>query len=103
VNRYFSKASITKIEPLIQGLAQRLCDKLLARSKDGKPAFDISMAYSCFTTDVITHYCFGQSHGLLDQEDFEPNLYKAILAGLTTAPAVKQWPALFMIIDSIPE
>jgi hypothetical protein len=61
------------------------------------------MAYSCFTTDVITHYCFGESHGYLDQEGFEPNLGPAIQAGLTVGAAVKQWPIIFTIIDSIPE
>jgi cytochrome P450 len=52
INRYFSKASISKLEPLIHDPSQKLCNKLLARAKVAE-AFDVTMAYSCFTTDVI--------------------------------------------------
>lgn len=61
------------------------------------------MAFSCFTADVITRYCFGQSHGYLDQEGFEPNLVPGISAGLATGAVMKQWPFLFTVVDSIPE
>ncbi|KAE9985723.1 hypothetical protein BLS_005689 [Venturia inaequalis] len=103
LNRFFSKAAIVKIEPLVHTLAQKLCDKLLARSKDGRPAFNISMAYSCFTTDIITRYCFGQSYGYLDQEEFEPNLGQAIVTSVAAGAFVKQWPFLFTIMDSTPD
>lgn len=32
----------------------------------GKP-FDITEAYSCFTADVISGYCFGETFGFLKQ------------------------------------
>jgi cytochrome P450 len=102
VNRYFSKASITKLEPLIHDLAQKLCDRLLTRISN-PTAFEITMAYSCFTTDVITGYCFGQTHGFLDQDDFEPNLRKAIFGGCSSLPIGKQWPIISQIVDRIPE
>lgn len=100
VNRFFSKASITKLEPIIHDLAQRLCNKILAQP--AKP-FDITNAYSCFTTDVVTSYCFGQKQGLLDQEDFEPNLRKAIQSGCRMLPVVRQWPTMFGLVQSLPE
>jgi cytochrome P450 len=102
VNRYFSKASISKLEPMIHELAQQLCDRLLACGSDGKP-FEVTMAYSCYTTDVITSYCFGQSLGFLQRTDFEPNLRNAIHSGCKPLPVMRQWPFLFHIVNSMPE
>lgn len=62
---------IARLEGDVHTLAQKLCDKLLTEV-DGKP-FDITMAYSCFTTDTITGYCFGESFGLLDQTGWSLN------------------------------
>lgn len=60
----FSKAAIVNLEPMIHEKVQTLCDKLLRYPP--RP-FDITAAYSCFTTDVITDYCFGEPFGLLKQ------------------------------------
>ncbi|KAH7090475.1 cytochrome P450 [Paraphoma chrysanthemicola] len=70
--KFFSRSMIALLEPEIQLLVQKLCSKLLRQSGEGK-AFDITMAYSCFTTDAISGYSFGQSLGLLDQESWYPN------------------------------
>lgn len=70
--KFFSRAMIVRLEPEIHVLAQKLCSKLLAQSGDGKP-FDITMAYSCFTTDAISSYSFGEPFGFLDQKGWFPN------------------------------
>jgi cytochrome P450 len=101
VNRYFSKASITKMEPHVHRLVQALCTKILSQ-KDGKP-FDVTHAYSQFTTDIITSYCFGQSSGLLEHDRVDYNLRRGVLAGCFMLPITKQWPGLFMIVDNLPE
>jgi cytochrome P450 len=63
---------ITRLEPEIQALVQKLCDKLLRQSGDNEP-FDVTMAYSCFTSDAISGYSFGESFGFLDQPGWFPN------------------------------
>lgn len=70
---------ITQLEPEIHSLVQKLCDKLLAQSGDER-IFDVTMAYSCFTSDAISGYCFGESFGLLDQKGWYPNFREATLA-----------------------
>ncbi|KAF2027534.1 cytochrome P450 [Setomelanomma holmii] len=70
--KFFSRSMIARLEPEIRILVQKLCSKLLAQSGEGKP-FDITMAYSCFTSDAISGYSFGQSFGLLEQEGWYPN------------------------------
>ncbi|KAF1849264.1 cytochrome P450 [Cucurbitaria berberidis CBS 394.84] len=70
--KFFSRAMIARLEPEVHGLVQKLCDKLLAQSGDNE-AFDIAMAYSCFTSDAISSYSFGESFGFLDQKGWYPN------------------------------
>ncbi|KAL5118194.1 hypothetical protein ACEQ8H_003866 [Pleosporales sp. CAS-2024a] len=72
VAKFFSRSMIARLEPEIKVLVQKLCSKLLKQSGDTKP-FDITMAYSCFTTDAISGYSFGQSFGMLDQDGWVPN------------------------------
>lgn len=68
--KFFARAQVLKLEPKIQKLAIRLCDKILA---EGKNVFDVTTAYSCFSSDVISDYAFGDSFGFLDQKSWEPN------------------------------
>jgi cytochrome P450 len=63
---------ISRLEPEIHAMVQTLCDKLLRQSGDKEP-FDITMAYSCFTSDAISAYSFGESFGFLDQKGWYPN------------------------------
>jgi hypothetical protein len=61
------------------------------------------MAYSCFSTDIIISYCFGQTQGFLDDEGFDKNLRAGIHAGCRILPVAKQWPGIFLIMDNLPE
>ncbi|KAI4687804.1 uncharacterized protein J4E88_003395 [Alternaria novae-zelandiae] len=79
--KFFSRAMITRLEPEIHSLVQQLCDKLLRQSSDNEP-FDIAMAYSCFTSDAISSYSFGESFGFLDQEGWYPNFREPTAAVL---------------------
>ncbi|KAF9880458.1 trichodiene oxygenase [Colletotrichum karsti] len=69
--KFFSRGMIARLESDVHALVQNLCDKLLNES--GKEAFDVTMAYSCFTSDAISGYCFGESFGFLQQEGWYPN------------------------------
>lgn len=70
--KFFSRSMIARLEPEIALLVQKLCSKLLLQRDDGR-VFDVTMAYSCFTTDAISAYAFGESFGLLEQEGWSPN------------------------------
>ncbi|KAG9186648.1 hypothetical protein G6011_09756 [Alternaria panax] len=70
--KFFSRTMINRLEPEIHGLVQQLCDKLLRQSGDNE-SFDVTMAYSCFTSDAISGYSFGESFGFLDQPGWYPN------------------------------
>ena len=101
LNKLFSKAQISKLEPKIQGLAQRLCDKLLALQGSGR-VFDLTSAYSCYTTDVVYQYCFGASIDLLGKDGFEPNFRTPIMGFLNQLNFTKFFPFVLELIQSTP-
>jgi cytochrome P450 len=89
--KFFSRAQIAKLEPHIQELVQRLCGKLLSEAGKPKP-IDVTMAYSCFTSDTISEYCFGESFGFLAQDSWEPNYRAALYAFLQTVFVFRFFP-----------
>lgn len=89
-----------RLEPAINERLQRFCDKLLLAQVGGdgdggerSAPFDVTMAYSCFTSDVISGYSFGESLGLLEQDGWEPNWRRGLYAFLNTAYLCRFVPA----------
>ncbi|KAF2210325.1 hypothetical protein CERZMDRAFT_99390 [Cercospora zeae-maydis SCOH1-5] len=102
LNRFFSRPSVAKLQPLIAKSINQLCTQFEANADTGKPV-DVCKAYSCFTTDVVCEWAFANSMNLLQNPTFEPNLQPALRAGLGAAAAIKQWPVLYTILDSLPD
>jgi len=98
LNKMFSTASITRLEPMIQQLAQKLCNRILAT----KGTFDVPCAYSCFTVDVITDYCFDSNKGFLDQDSWYPNFRDANDEVVGMANITRQLPWVNVVMDLIP-
>lgn len=89
---------IARLESEIHGLVHRLCDKLLAQSGKKEP-IDITMAYSCFTSDVIFGYSFGEEQGFLRREGWYPNYRQATLAILKPVFLLRFFPLLNKLQD----
>ncbi|KAI0151458.1 cytochrome P450 [Pestalotiopsis sp. NC0098] len=91
--KFFARGQVAKLEPSLQDLVQRLCDKLLQESGRCKP-IDVTMAYSCFTSDAIADYAFGESFGFLAQDEWEPNYRASLYAFLQTVYIFRFFPFL---------
>ncbi|KAI1209415.1 cytochrome P450 [Annulohypoxylon truncatum] len=89
--KYFSKPQISQYEPQIREYAQRLCEKLLSGVNKGEP-FLIQEAYSCFTSDVISGYCFGQSFNFLERDGWAPNFRGPLYALLNITYICRFFP-----------
>lgn len=100
ISKLFSRSHIFKIEGLVHSKAQRLCDKFLEYADRGP--FDAATAYSCFTTDLITDYCFGRSTGFLEQPNWEPNYREPVLTMLSMTHLTRHIPVLTGILDLAP-
>ncbi|KAJ3946828.1 uncharacterized protein N0V96_003204 [Colletotrichum fioriniae] len=82
VGKFFSRQQMLKLEPQVHASAQKLCDKLLSFAGADGEIVPLQDAYSCFTTDVITEYCFGESFGFLEQKEWTPNYRAAVYGAL---------------------
>lgn len=97
--KFFSFNMIAQLESEIHGLVNKLCDKLLVHSGKGDPV-DIAMAYSCFTSDAIFGYSFGEEPGFLRQEGWYPNFRMATLAVLKPVFILRFFPFLAKLQDA---
>ncbi|KAL4814455.1 cytochrome P450 [Aspergillus spinulosporus] len=77
VNRFFSRAQISKLESNIKDLASGLCDKM------------IRLAYSCFSGDVVSKYCFGEPFGFAPVHVFRAFPFLKRLTDI--APLCARW------------
>lgn len=102
MNQFFSKASVTKLEPIIHTAIEKLVAQLRAHAGSGEPVI-MNMAFSCMTTDIVTEYAFSKSYNFLDSPTFEPNFHRAIVAGSDMGPWIKQFPFLITLMNRLPE
>lgn len=86
------------LEDSIAAHAQRLCDKFLAQKGHSTP-FDITIAYSNLSTDVVSGYCFGESFNLLDQPGWSPNFREPNMATLNLWYLFRFFPFLRSVVN----
>jgi cytochrome P450 len=75
---FFSKKSVTELEPIIQAQINKLCIKLAAL-KGASQVVNLSDALTCLSADIISDCAFGESYGLLDFPDFAPEWRKFMM------------------------
>lgn len=102
LNRFFSKASVSKLEPIIHSAIEKLIAQLQTYAGSGSPVA-MNSAFSCMTTDIVTEYAFAKSSGFLSSPTFEPNFHRAIIAGSDMGPWIKQFPWLVTLMNKLPE
>lgn len=75
---YFSKASITRMEPLIHETLNTFLGKLDSVSKEAGKVVDLTLGFRCLTSDTIMRYCFAdEGFQTLESRDFRsPMLIK---------------------------
>ena len=108
LNPFFSKKSISAIEPLIQSKVDLLCTALgeyAPGGKDEKRAgkeIELGLAYMSLTLDIISHYAFGKSYGLLELPGFS-QLWKDVVENVMESFAlVRNLPWLPELLKKLP-
>jgi cytochrome P450 len=97
VAKFVSRSMVSQLEGDIRALVGRLCDKLLAEQGRGRP-IDVTMAYSCLASDIISDYCFGEPFGLLAQKEWTPNFREAGIAVVRPAYYFRFFPFLSHLV-----
>ncbi|KAJ4865711.1 cytochrome p450 domain-containing protein [Trichoderma breve] len=102
MNKFFSRAQILKLESNIRELVDQLCDKMIRLGKQNGDPLDVTTSYSCFTSDVISGYCFGEPFGFISQETWYPNFREPLGAILGTTYVFRFFPPLKILTNIAP-
>ncbi|KAL4928992.1 cytochrome P450 [Aspergillus undulatus] len=102
MNPYFSTARVRKQEPLIQGLVDKLCERLQAYKGTGTP-INLQHVFTCFTTDVVSDYTMGAGFHYLDEPDFIPDWSETIAGSAKSGVYMKAFPWLGLVFTLMPQ
>ena len=98
---YFSKRSVTKLEPIIKSLVERLCTRFHEFQKSGEP-LNLEVACSALTTDVITEYAFGNSYKLLEKKYFASEWLEIMKTASQSGYLNMQFAWLLPVMKALP-
>ena len=102
---YFSKAAITRVQPLLKQSISEFLDILKAAGRDRK-AVDLSLGFRCLTADMIMNYCYQKPFGALAAPDFKFPLIVTIdkyaASGLYDEYFPKAFAVVSAVMDAIP-
>lgn len=100
---YFSPANVRKLQGLIVGKVDYLCQKL-EETQEAQPERPVFLKYacSCFTADVISEYAFGSCFDYLSHPEFFPDWSETMSNIAKATVLLKPWPWIFTVLDNIP-
>ena len=90
---FFSRSVVSQSQDLIRNKVEKLCSRI-TEFQGTKQPIDLSLAFRCLTTDVVTQYALSKSYGLLDTPNFSPAWFKAVLESGEFALVGKHFPWL---------
>lgn len=102
LNPFFSKQAISRMEPLIRELIEKLCVRFDGCRKTGEPV-DTLQAYAALTTDIITAYSFNTSYGCIEDANWKSEWPEAMVKSTTSVHLNKQFKWLFPAMQATPE
>jgi cytochrome P450 len=101
LNPFFSKRSISTIEPLLISKIELLCRRFEDAIKT-KEVIRLDAAYTALTMDIITHYAYGQSYNHLAEDDFKLSWKEAIIGVAANGAFLRQFPWALPIMKATP-
>ena len=90
------------IEPVIQDKVDKLCTAVERYIASGT-VVEMQTAYMALTLDVISHYAFGESLGLVEKRGFSPEWKKALLDMIEAGTVNRHLPWLADILMNLPD
>ncbi|KAF2220603.1 putative cytochrome P450 [Elsinoe ampelina] len=103
LNPFFSKASVSKLEPMLRAKADDICRIMMLNKKHDR-VFEFGAAYMSFALDTVTHYAFGKAGcwGCLDGDDFSGDWKEAIIKAFENATLIRYIPWMTKVLRQIP-
>ncbi|KAF7954756.1 uncharacterized protein EAE97_000015 [Botrytis byssoidea] len=101
LNKYLSKQTIKKLEPMLLDMLDKLCGRIEEFREKGEE-LDMRIVYQCFITDVITLYALNRSWNHLDSPNFSPLWVETIAETVKLGHLLTQFPILLPISLGLP-
>jgi cytochrome P450 len=103
LQNFFSKQSITQLEPFVQVKVDKMVEMLKSACEQGT-VLATQDVYGALTTDVISHYAYGESFGFLDDDkNFKNDFLRDISGFLVASHYLKHFSVLLDIVQMIPD
>lgn len=102
LNPFFSRRSVTRLEPVIRANIDKLRARLEGFANTDEPV-NVTDAFTALSADVIGGFAFGRSYGFLDAKDFNPGWHKLMLDLSRGTHLMKQFGWLYSILTRIPQ
>ncbi|OGE46951.1 hypothetical protein PENARI_c084G04415, partial [Penicillium arizonense] len=101
MNPFFSQQRIRRLEPMLRGMVDKLCNGMRVW-KDRHAPLHVYHAFNAFTTDVVVEYTMGESFHYLDDPDFSPQWSKTIQAIVHAGMQFKQFRWVISLFELLP-
>ena len=99
---FFSRASVSQLEPTVQANIDKLMSRLQECAKSQEPV-NLIFVYIALTADIITNYAFASPFGFLDTPDFTPSWRSLMMDVSETSHLFKQFGFIEPMMRSFPE
>ncbi|EER24920.1 hypothetical protein D8B26_007494 [Coccidioides posadasii str. Silveira] len=100
---YFSRAGVTKLEPMVAELCEKLIIERFEGFKGTGKVVRLDHAFTAFSGDVINRICIDDPPNLVDDPEFAPWWFELFHSGIVSLPLFMGLPWLIHFIRLIPE
>lgn len=101
VNNFFSKKSVSELEPLLRQKVEKLCSRL-ATAVQYKQVVRVDCAFMALTMDIICSYCFGADRQYLDSDDFGLEWKETINGAWEKGGLLRHFPSMASFMRGFP-
>ncbi|MCJ1311414.1 hypothetical protein MMC25_005085 [Agyrium rufum] len=102
LNRFFSMASVKKLQPLIDEKIASLVDRLRGFRDQGGKSLKLDLAFAAFTNDVTMEYSYGRCEDRLSHPSFAPDYHDVSVTAGKQAGLMKQMIWISTLLQSLP-
>ncbi|KIA75613.1 cytochrome P450 [Aspergillus ustus] len=103
LTRFFSKRSLTTLEPQIVEKVEQLSERIEEGFLKTGNVLEAGVAFGALTLDVITDYCFDQSFGCLQKPDLAPEWRHIFWQMLGSIPLLRNWTFVADMLFWVPQ
>lgn len=102
LNPFFSKQSVTRLEPVIRSYVEKMCARFENLRKSGEPV-ETMIVYAALTTDIICEYSYSKSYGCLDDPGWKHEWLDSMNFSVSSVHLNKHFGWLFPMMEATPE